>query len=142
MTEKTQSLSDFIKSNVFIAGAGALATLIGLIVSIQNAQPIVMRWLGWPDCFSYAKSYKGLWSEFKQENRSWGEYWPDQAHPGFQFREESRTREFIFILNITKREGEPNWRNLRVRIPVCGGQAKIAFSIPPVWVDLVEVIRR
>ena len=48
---------------------------------------------------------------------------------------------YIELLNLTPRPEEREWATLIVRLPVCGGTAKLTLGITQHWVDLYEVWR-
>ncbi len=135
---------DWIKSNrlVVIAGAGALTTSFGLIVNASNAVPLILKGLNRPDCITYATIYRKPESYFKNEGNVWREYFPsDGGAYRFEFKEVRRTRDNIDLLNLTQREEERDWASLIVRLPVCGGTAKMILGIPERTIDLAEVWR-
>jgi hypothetical protein len=45
------------------------------------------------------------------------------------------------LLNLTRREDERDWATLMVRLPVCGGTAKMILGIPERTINLAEVWR-
>jgi hypothetical protein len=122
---------DWIKSNRLVVLAGALTTIFGLIVSAANVAPLILKGLNVPDCLTYATSYHKPGSYFKNDGDFWHEYPPDGGAYQFEFREVQRTREFIDLLNLTERPDERDWKTLVVRLPACGGTAKLLLGEQP-----------
>jgi hypothetical protein len=132
---------DWIKSNRLVF-AGALTTIFGLIASAGNVYPLVLEGLNLPDCLTYATIYRKPESYFKHEGGVWHEYFPSEGSAyQFEFREVRRTRENIDLLNLTPRPEERDWASMIVRLPVCGGTAKLILGEPERTVDLAEVWR-
>ena len=139
--EKESAIAKWVKSNPLILLAGALTTIFGLVISTGNVIPVILKGLNLPDCFTYATVYRIPWSYFKREDELWREYPPNGGKFMFEFREFQRTRDNIDLLNITPRLDNPAWQTLMVRLPVCGGMAKIAAGIPQHWGDLAQAHR-
>jgi hypothetical protein len=59
----------------------------------------------------------------------------------FEFKEVRRTPDIIDLLNLTPRPTERDWQTMIVRLPVCGGSAKIILGIPERESKLAEVWR-
>jgi hypothetical protein len=136
------ALGSWIGSNRLIVLAGALTTLFGLIISVSNVTPVVLKMLDLPDCFSYATVYRLPWSSIKNEGGGkWREYPWDGTAYAFEFREFQRTRDNIDLLNLTPRAEIPGWQTMLVRLPVCGGTAQWTLSNPERWVPLGELRR-
>jgi len=133
---------DWIKSNRLVVLAGALTTFFGLIVSAGNVVPVILKGLNVPDCLTYATTYHKPGSYFKDDGDVWHEYPPDGGAYQFAFREVQRTREFIDLLNVTPRPDEQDWKTLVVRLPACGGTAKLFLGEKPQrMITLAEVWR-
>ena len=49
--EKSEAISNWIKSNPLIVSAGALTTVLGLVISLSNVVPVILKALNRPDCF-------------------------------------------------------------------------------------------
>ena len=139
MGQKLDFISSWIKSNRLIVIAGALTTVFGLVVSTSDVIPVILKALNRPDCLTYASVYRGPFGYFKLEGAVWREYQGGAAR--FEFREVHRTRDNIDLLNLTERPEQPGWQTLRVRLPVCGGPAKLTIGITEQWHDLFEVWR-
>jgi hypothetical protein len=139
--EKADAISSWIKSNPLIVAAGALTTVFGLVISLNNVVPVILKALNRPDCFpyTYADTYHDLWSDFKREGIFWREYPREGGEYRYQFRELHRTRENIDLLNLTPRPEHPGWETMVVRLPVCGGPAKVTIGITEQWEDMYEV---
>ena len=133
------TLWSWIGTTRLVVLAGALATTFSLIANADKCIPVVLRALDLPDCYSYANVYDKPGSSFRKEDAVWREYPSDGGAPVFTFREIQRTREHIDLLNLTERPNEPDWKNLMVRLPVCGGTARLMF--PNRSLDLAEVWR-
>jgi hypothetical protein len=132
---------DWIKSNrlVFV---GALSTIFGLIASVGTVYPLVLEGLNLPVCLTYANTYRKPESYFKHEGKVWHEYFPPDGSPfRYEFSEVRRTRDTIDLLNLTPRPEERNWASMIVRLPVCGGTAKLILGVPEHTIDLAEVWR-
>jgi hypothetical protein len=132
---------DWIKSNrlVFV---GALTTIFGLIASVGTVYPLVLEGLNLPVCLTYANTYRKPESYFKHEGKVWHEYFPPDGSPfRYEFSEVRRTRDTIDLLNLTPRPEERNWASMIVRLPVCGGTAKLILGVPEHTIDLAEVWR-
>ena len=137
--EKLDAISSWIKSNPLVVTAGALTTVFAFIISTSNVIPVVLKALNLPDCLTYADVYHDLWSDFKHEGDKWREYPREGGTYRYEFRETHRTRDYIELLNLTPRPEEREWATLIVRLPVCGGTAKLTLGITQHWVDLYEV---
>ena len=135
------AISGWIKLNPLIVIAGALTTAFGLVISASNVIPVVLKSVNRPDCFTYADVYRGPWSNFKLEGKVWREYPPEGGVHRFEFRELYRTRDHINLQNLTPRADTPGWETMIVRLPVCGGTARITVGIPERWGDLCQVWR-
>jgi hypothetical protein len=131
----------WIKSHSLIVIAGALTTIFGLIVSASNAIPLVLKALDRPDCFTYATVYRSAHSYFRLEGDVWREYAPTGGAHLYEFKELHRSRDSIDLLNLTPRPEIAAWKSLLVRLPVCGGTAKISIGVPERWNDLFQVWR-
>jgi hypothetical protein len=132
---------DWIKSNrlVFV---GALSTIFGLIASVGTVYPLVLEGLNLPVCLTYANTYRKPESYFRHEGKVWHEYFPPDGSPfRYEFSEVRRTRDTIDLLNLTPRPEERNWASMIVRLPVCGGTAKLILGVPEHTIDLAEVWR-
>ncbi|SHJ36172.1 hypothetical protein SAMN05444159_0421 [Bradyrhizobium lablabi] len=132
---------DWIRSNrlVFV---GALTTIFGLIASVGTVYPLVLEGLNLPVCLTYANTYRKPESYFKHEGKVWHEYFPPDGSPfRYEFSEVRRTRDTIDLLNQTPRPEERNWASMIVRLPVCGGTAKLILGVPEHTIDLAEVWR-
>jgi hypothetical protein len=134
-------ISSWVKSNPLIVLAGALSTVFGLVVSASNVIPLILTGLNLPNCLTYATVYRIPWSYFKLEGELWREYPPNGGVHLYEFREFQRTRDNIDLLNLTPRPDTPGWQSLMVRLPVCGGTAKITVGIPEHWNDFADVRR-
>jgi hypothetical protein len=139
--DKPNAIVAWIKSHSLIVFAGALTTIFGLIVSANNAIPLILKAFDRPDCFTYSNVYRSAHSYFKLEGDVWREYPPNGATHLFEFREIHRTRDNIDLLNLTLRPEIADWKRLLVRLPVCGGTAKISIGVPERWNDLFQVWR-
>jgi hypothetical protein len=139
MPQKSDAISRWIKSNRLIVIAGALTTVFGLVISTSNVIPVVLKTLDRPDCLTYASAYRGPFSVFKLEAGVWREYQDGAVR--YEFREVHRTRDDIDLLNLTPRSNVQEWQTLIVRLPVCGGTAKITAGITQHWYDLFTVWR-
>ncbi len=137
--KRPRAISSWVKSNPLIVFAGVMTTVSGFILSASNVTPVILKGLNLPDCFTYANVYRGPWSYFKLEGNAWREYPPSGGTYRFEFRELHRTRDNIDLQNLTERPDNPDWATLRVRLPVCGGTAKITAGIPEHWIDLAQV---
>jgi hypothetical protein len=139
---KRNAILTWIRSHSLIVLAGALTTFFGLVVGASNAIPLILKALNRPDCLTYATRYRSAHSFFKlDESAIWREYPPSGGLHLFEFREIHRTRENIDLLNLTSRPEIADWRSLIVRLPVCGGTARITAGIPERWTDLFQVWR-
>lgn len=143
--EKLAAISNWIKSNplIVLVGvlAGVLSTVFGLVITLSNVVPITLKALNRPNCFTYADVYHDSWSDFKREGAFWREYPREGGTYRYQFREVHRTRDNIDLLNLTRRPEHPGWETMIVRLPVCGGTAKVTMGITENWEDLYEVWR-
>ena len=139
--EKVKAIWTWIKSNPLSVVAGTLTTIFGLVVGASNAVPIALKALDLPDCLTYADVYHDSWSDFKRESMFWREYPHGSVSYSYEFREEHRTRDNIDLLNLTARPEEPGWKTMIVRLPVCGGTARITVGIVQNWKNLYEVWR-
>ena len=110
-----------------------------MIASAGTVFPLVLNAVGLPNCLTYADVYNKPGSYFKKEGNVWREHFPDGSQ--FEFKEVRRTPENIDLLNLTPRPDERDWRTLIVRLPVCGGSAKIILGIPERQLNLAEVWR-
>jgi hypothetical protein len=137
------SILDWMKSNRILVIAGALTTVFGLIGSANSAVPVVLKVFNVPDCLTYATIYRGTGSDFKNEGAVWREYPPQGGAYRYQFKEVERTRDEISLVNLTPREGMPekDWQSLMVRLPVCGGTAKLLIGMPERSANLEQVWR-
>jgi hypothetical protein len=131
----------WIKSKRLIVLAGALTTVFGLVISTSNVIPLILKALDRPDCLTYASIYRDPFSDFKLEGDVWREYPREGGAARYEFREVHRTRDNIDLLNLTPRPDTPDWKTLIVRLPVCGGTAKLTVGITEHWVDLYPVWR-
>jgi hypothetical protein len=129
------------KSNHLILLAGALTTIFGLIGSANSAVPVVLKAFNVPACYTYATLYRGAGSYFQHEGAVWREYPPEGGAYRFEFKEIERTRDQISLLNLTPRENMKDWQTLMVRLPVCGGTAKLYVGMPERSSNLEEVWR-
>jgi hypothetical protein len=139
---KLDAISSWIKSNPLIVLAGALTTVFGFVISASNVIPVILKALNRPDCFTYADVYRNAWTDFKREGEFWREY--PRGEGGkyrYEFREVLRTRDHIDLLNLTPRPDTKGWETLIVRLPVCGGTAKLTIGITEHWINLYEVSR-
>jgi len=136
--QKWLAMADRIRSNPVVLGLSAIAvivtflkTLIGDVSAlVQTVQPL---------CWGYADAYVSVNGAFKKEGDRWVEY-----HGGvrrYEFEERGRFDGELFLLNLTEREDEPNWRDISVRIPRCGGAPEVNSKLPPEWVKLDKVWR-
>ena len=139
--EALTTVSGWIKSNRLVAFATAFTTIFGLIAGASSAVPLVMKGLNLPACLTYANAYCTPHGCFKDEGDVWREYQPIGGPKMFEFREFQRTRESIDLVNLTPRPQEPHWNTLMVRLPVCGGTARLTVGVPEHWIDLAEVRR-
>jgi hypothetical protein len=112
-----------------------------LIVSANNVVPIALKALDLPDCLTYPDVYHDANTDFKRDGNFWHEYRREDGTRLFEFREVHRTRDNIDLLNLTERREIPDWKNMKVRLPVCGGTAKISIGIAERWQNLYEVWR-
>jgi hypothetical protein len=135
------TILDWAKSNRIFVLAGALTTIFGLIGSANSAVPVVLKAFNVPDCYTYANLYRGAGSYFKHEGAVWREYPPEGGAYRFEFKEIQRTRDDISLVNLTPREGMKDWQSLMVRLPVCGGTAKLFIGMPERSFNLEEVWR-
>jgi hypothetical protein len=142
LNQSLTTVSGWINSNRWVALAGALTTVFGLIIGANNVIPLVMEGLNLPACITYATQYCTPNGCFKHEGNVWREYQPIGGPQVFEFREFQRTREVIDLINLTPRPTEPHWATLLVRLPVCGGTARLTAGIPEHWIDLAEVRRQ
>ena len=131
----------WVKSQRLAVIAASLTTIFALIAGAGNVFPILIKMIDRPDCLTYASGYRGPWSDFKLSGNKWNEYARDTGTLSFEFRELRRDRETIDILNLTLRPDIPGWQTLMVRLPVCGGTAKISVGIVQTWTNLFEVQR-
>lgn len=139
--EKLDAISSWIKSNPLVVTAGALTTVFAFIISTSNVIPVILKALNLPDCLTYADVYHDSWSDFRHEGDKWREYPREGGTYRYEFRETHRTRDYIELLNLTPRPEERDWATLIVRLPVCGGTAKLTLGITQHWIDLYEVWR-
>jgi hypothetical protein len=140
-TTMMDAISGWIKSNPLIVLAGALTTIFGLIISTSNVVPVILKAIDRPDCFTYSSVYHGPWSEFRFEGGLWREYPREGGVYRYEFKEVHRNRDNIDMLNLTPRPDTKGWETLMVRLPVCGGTAKINIGIVQRWADLFQVWR-
>jgi hypothetical protein len=136
-----KAVLDWVKSNRILVIAGTLAPILGLIGSANSAVPVVLKAFNVPDCLTYADLYRGAGSYFKREGAVWREYPPEGGAYRFEFKEVQRTRDDISLVNQTPRPGMPDWQTLMVRLPVCGGTAKLLIGMPERSFNLEEVWR-
>lgn len=74
-------------------------------------------------------------------------YWHEHQIPAgatvngldFDFREASRTGEYIYLINLTPRP--QSTRVMLVRIPACGGVSQWTYEDPEKWADMFHVWR-
>jgi hypothetical protein len=138
--DKPRPISSWVKANSLIVMlAGGLTTGFALIVGASNVMPLLLKAFNLPDCFTYASVYRDPYTYFKLEGPLWREYANDGAHI-FDFKEVHRTRDNIDLLNLTERPGVTDWQSMIVRLPVCGGTARITGN-PEHWIDLYQVWR-
>jgi hypothetical protein len=135
------TILEWSKSTRIIVLAGTLTTIFGLIGSANSAVPVVLKAFNVPDCLTYANLYRGVGSYFKHEGAVWREYPPEGGAYRFEFKEIERTRDQISLFNLTPRLGMKDWDSLLVRLPVCGGTAKMYVGIPERMSNLEEVWR-
>jgi hypothetical protein len=144
--EKLSRLADWIKSNPLIVLVGALTPIIGFLLSVSNFMPVILKALNRPSCYTYGDIYRDNYTEFRREGAFWNEYARDTQQAIYQFREDRRDPDFILLINLTDRTNSmppiPNWKNLRVRLPVCPpGKAQIVDGVGLPWRDLYDVWR-
>lgn len=143
--QKLDAISNWIKSNPVILFAsvlvGALTTISGLFSYMGGAISPTLKMLNRPDCFTYADVYHNAWVDFKREGKFWREYPRQGGGYRYEFVEAHRTRDNIDLLNLTPRPEHPGWDTMMVRLPVCGGTAKVTIGITQQWEDLYEVWR-
>jgi hypothetical protein len=120
--------------------AGALTTAFGLIISASTVAPLVLKALNLPDCWTYANVYYADQSHFKRDGRIWREYSNDGNALWYEFRETHRTRDYIYLLNLTERPGTYEWWRFNIRLPVCDGSAMMS-GFPEKWLTLMQVWR-
>jgi hypothetical protein len=139
---EAKSLWGWIQANRWAVLAGAattVTTVFTLIASAGTVVPLVLSTVGLPACLTYADVYQKPGSYFKKEGEVWREHFPDGTL--FEFRQVRRTPEVIDLLNLTPRPNERDWQTMIVRLPVCGGSAKIILGIPERQINLAEVWR-
>jgi hypothetical protein len=137
-----QTVWAWLGANRWAVMAGALTavtTTFGLIASAGTVVPLVLGAVGLPRCLTYADVYNKPGSYFKKEGDVWREHFPDGTQ--YVFKEVRRTPDIIDLLNLTPRPSERDWQTLIVRLPVCGGSAKIILGVPERQLDLAEVWR-
>jgi hypothetical protein len=139
---ETKTAWSWIQANRWALFAGTLTTVttaFGLIASAGTVVPLVLGTFGLPACLTYADVYQKPGSYFQREGAVWREHFPDGTK--FEFKEVRRTPEVIDLLNLTPRPTERDWQTMIVRLPVCGGSAKIILGIPERQINLAEVWR-
>ena len=143
--EKLDAISNWIKSNplIVLAGVlvGALTPIFGLVTDVSNVFKLTLKALNRPDCLTYADVYHDAWSDFKREGKFWREYPREGGTYRYEFREAHRTRDNIDLQNLTPRPEQPGWETMMVRLPVCGGTAKVTVGLTQHWENLYEVWR-
>jgi hypothetical protein len=127
----------WIKNNPIWSLVGGAASILGLVAGVPPAWLAVSQALNIPSCVTYSNIYYDSYSHFKKESNNWTEY---QVDTKYLFRELSRSRDYIILLNLTPRE-DPRWATMLVRLPVCGGTAQWTYENPENWVDLTTVFR-
>lgn len=142
MPQQSNTILAWIKSKRLLVLAGALTTLFGFIISTSNVVPVVLKAFGRPDCFTYASVYRDPFSEFRQEGVFWREYPLEGGAARYEFKEAHRTRDAIDLLNLTPRPDVQEWQTLIVRLPVCGGTARLTVGTTEHWVDLYPIWRQ
>ena len=130
----------WISTKWIVVLAGALTTVFGLVISAGNVVPMVQKAVNLPDCWTYPDVYYSPESYFKRDGKTWREYGRKANNLWFEFNETHRTRDHIFLLNLTPRPGTYEWQRFTLRFPVCGGTAQMS-SMPRKWEDLFEVWR-
>jgi hypothetical protein len=140
--EKLDAISNWIKSNPLTVSATALAGLLGALITANNFFDVTLKRFDIPACFTHANVYRDQFSYFKREGDVWREYRNEDGSFMNEFKELHRDRDNIDLLNLTDRGvQEPRWKTLKIRIPVCGGTARISLGIPEHWQDLYDVYR-
>jgi hypothetical protein len=139
---EAKSLWSWLQINRWALVAGALTTVttvFGLIASAGTVIPLVLGTFGLPSCLTYADVYTKPGSYFQREGVVWREHFEDGSQ--FEFKEVRRTAKVIDLLNLTPRPSERDWQTMIVRLPVCGGSAKLILGIPERQINLAEVWR-
>jgi hypothetical protein len=127
----------WIKNNPIWSLMGGAASILGLVAGVPPAWLAVSQALNIPSCVTYSNIYYDSNGHFKKEGNNWTEY---QVDTKYLFRELSRLRDYITLLNLTPRE-DPRWKTMLVRLPVCGGTVQWTYQDPENWVDLTTVFR-
>jgi hypothetical protein len=128
------------KPSLLVVLAGVLTTSFSLIGAASNAFPVILKTLNLPACFA-SDVYGGTQTDFKKEGEVWREYAPEAVTWRYEFKEVRRTRDEIILRNLTPRVPPADSATLVVRLPVCGGIAKVAEGLPERSTDLEQVWR-
>ena len=138
---RLRKIIDWARGNPILASLGSItgfaASIIGVVEGLPPAWDATMKMAGRPACFFYADVYHYADGSFTRTDRHWHEAKTDAQ---FDFGEVRRSRDFLLLLNQTRRL-DPRWPTMLVRLPVCGGTAQWTYENPEHWTDLFEVWR-
>jgi hypothetical protein len=125
-----------------IGGSDSIQRLVALLGAIDG-RPGQAVCFFWADTLHY---HNGFFVQHKERPEIWVEYNLAGLN---MFEETSRTREYIFVRNLTPRTNDPrwpavvgsDWSNMMLRLPACGGEVALSFQSPlPVeWNDQLVV---
>jgi hypothetical protein len=126
------------KNNPIMTAISILASIFAFIKGIPPTWEAAMELSGRPSCFSYGDTYYHSAGYFRLASDGiWSEYPPYDGDHSFEFKEVRRDREYIYLRNITPREGRAS--TMLVRLPACGGAAQWTYQNPQAWIDLYQV---
>lgn len=125
----------WLRSHPLIVLFGVFSTVVGILKGLMPALEAFTAVLGVPACFSYADKYTYSTGHFQRD----GKHWTEVNEAEYRFVETHRDRNYIILLNITPRVGNPP--TMILRIPVCGGTLQWTYQNPQRWIDLYEVWR-
>src|SRR5262245_53254425 len=131
MGESAQVEPIVLTLSLFVLGVGVLKTFVTDVGAlVREVQPL---------CWGYAASYVRVNGAFRREGERWFEY--QRGVRRYEFEERGRHDGTLFLLNLTERDNEPNWQDISVQIPRCGGNPQVNSKTPPEWVKLDYVWR-
>ena len=132
--EHVRAGTRWLKSHPIFVFLGIGATVFGFVNGGYTITETMTKIVGVPECLTYAKVYRHATGLFDDNGTLWIEH-PQQI----QFRESHRDRTYIYLVNLTPREGRQS--TMLVRLPACGGTAQWSYQNPQQWVDLYDVWR-